>query len=157
MKMKKWLVLTLAAVLGFSLTACATTTTTDESPYKNYDYILKFEEMWNRPVESGDYLVYLYAPSSESCVSLEEVVFAYADADDSPYPIYFMDVSTQPEDTQTQFLDIIGITKLTYPVVVLVQDKGFDSTAQSRYYYAGLTRIRSLFYDLNNGIDPFND
>lgn len=158
MNAKKWLFLAMTMILGLSAMACGTTTTTTtESPYHQYDHITTFQQMWNRPVASGDYLVYLYSPASESCIDLENLIFAYADDAESPYPIFFMDITSAPSDTQAQFLAVTGIAKLTYPAVVLIQDKTFDSTAQSQFYFEGEIRIRSLFYDLNNGIDPFTD
>jgi hypothetical protein len=154
---KKWLFLAMTMILGLTMMACATTTTTTESPYNLYDHLTTFQQMWNRPVASGDYLVYLYSPASESCDDLKDLIFGYADDAESPYPIYFMDISTAPSDAQAQFIEVTGVAKLSYPAVVLVKDKSFDSTAQSQFYYAGVTRIRSLFYDLDNGIDPFTD
>ena len=82
-----------AAVSVTSSSTTTTTTTTTVSPYKKYDFITTFDQMWNRPVASGDYLVYLYSPASESCIDLENLIFAYADDAESPYPIFFMDIT----------------------------------------------------------------
>lgn len=160
MTMKKWLCLGLLALGSFSLWGCGTTTTSEELGYEDFDDIDTFAQIWTRPESSGDYLVYLYSKDCESCEDLKAAMFAFATDYAEEFPVYFLDITdvgSTDTDAQTNFLDVTGIDQLVYPALVLVKNKSFDSTAQSRFYFAGATRIRSILYDMKNGINPFED
>ncbi|HRY78447.1 MAG TPA: hypothetical protein P5154_06775 [Candidatus Izemoplasmatales bacterium] len=160
MTRRSWLLAVLVTAMAFALTACGSTTTTaDELGYEDFDYIDSFAQIWTRRDPGGDYIVYLYSTSCATCEDIKDEMFAFAQNYTARH-VYFFDITgyqTSDPDVAQNFVAVTGITQLYYPALLLVEDQGFDPTAQNRYFYSGKTRILPILYDLEQGVFTFGD
>jgi len=136
-------------ILAFSVVACqAETTTTAGLDYGDFDYIEDYDEVFNR--REGTYIVYLYSESCYNCGEIKEDVLAFADSY-TDRTIFFFNVDGATADLQNAFLTALGRTQVGTPTMILIKDKAFDTTASSRYYFEGISRILSIITDLEKG------
>jgi len=133
---------------AFALTACAETTTAAGLDYDDFDYIEDYDEIFDR--RAGTYIVYLYSESCHNCATIKSEILAFASAYDD-HVLFFFNVGEGSAALQNDYKEAIGITEVQTPVLLLITDNGFDKTASSRFYFAGVTAIRAILNDLENG------
>lgn len=160
MTFKKWIAAGLLVLLSFPLLACGeatTTTTADGLDYDDFEFIDYFYQIWNRSASGGDYLVYLYSTDDTPCERLKDDILEFADTY-SDHRIYFFDVTdltTSDQYFTTYFHDMTGLTSIPYPALLLIENRSFDKTKVSQYFFSGAGDIRSILYDLQNGTRTF--